>query len=96
MDYADIEFYIKRSETALFETPQRVLWIPLDITVKDLLTALNKAYELSSSVDDVTIAAANPYQLLMSTSTTTLDELKFRSGTRLYYTNRNAAALIDV
>ncbi len=61
--------------------------IPLDITAKELVTALNSAYELGIDTDDMKscyLQAENPVALLRGSRT--LEEFGIRNGSRIYFT----------
>ena len=61
--------------------------IPLDITAKELVTAMNSAYELGIDTDDMKscyLQAENPVALLRGSRT--LEEFGIRNGSRIYFT----------
>lgn len=66
---------------------RRDIDIPLDITAKELVTALKSAYELGIDTDDMKscyLQAENPVALLRGSRT--LKEFGIRNGSRIYFT----------
>jgi len=62
--------------------------LPVDITAKDLVIALNQAFNLGIDVDDITecyLKTENPITLLRGNKT--LREYKIRNGTVINFTS---------
>ncbi len=82
---------MKQKAVVVFQIPQRKfsvdLEIPLDITAKELVAALNAAYELGIDTSDIKncyLQAENPIALLRGNRI--LEEFGLRSGSVIYYT----------
>lgn len=86
---------MKQKVVVVFQIPQRKfsvdLEIPLDITAKELVAALNAAYELGIDTSDIKncyLQAENPIALLRGNRI--LEEFGLRSGSVIYYTGQGA------
>ena len=86
---------MKQKAVVVFQIPQRKfsvdLEIPLDITAKELVAALNAAYELGIDTSDIKncyLQAENPIALLRGNRI--LEEFGLRSGSVIYYTGHGA------
>ena len=84
---------MKQKAVVVFQIPQRKfsvgLEIPLDITAKELVAALNAAYELGIDTSDIKncyLQAENPIALLRGNRI--LEEFGLRSGSVIYYTGQ--------
>ena len=86
---------MKQKAVVVFQIPQRKfsvdLEIPLDITAKELVAALNAAYELGIDTSDIKncyLQAENPIALLRGNRI--LEEFGLRSGSVIYYNGQVA------
>ena len=64
------------------------LWIPLYVTVSELWSALNRTYHLTEDPRNAYLQAENPLILLGADQTASVADTGVRSGTCLYFTNR--------
>jgi len=82
MDHASVRLIVQHMDDPID------LWVPLDITVRELWTAINTAYHLSDDQNCAYLQAENPIMFLKADHDTLLADVGVRCGTRLYYTNR--------